>query len=146
MGLANREQQRVIAHLRTENQVLKEKFGKKRILLNDDQRRRLAVKGKQLRRKMLGQIATIVSPDSILRWYRKLIAAKWSYSQRRKRCCSCPRTSVGRHPVQEKMLRPIVAEVESARQREMWGVMVGFDWSRTVLERIQRQIASSTTS
>jgi peptidase E len=52
-GVVNQEQQRVIEYLRTENQVLREKLGKKRILLNDDQRRRLAVKGKLLGRKML---------------------------------------------------------------------------------------------
>ncbi|QDT89825.1 hypothetical protein Pan161_14580 [Gimesia algae] len=39
----NKQQQEVIEYLRTESQVLKEKLGKKRILLNDDQRRRLAV-------------------------------------------------------------------------------------------------------
>ena len=44
-GLVNRQQQELIEYLRTENQVLIEKLGKKRILLNDDQRRRLAVKG-----------------------------------------------------------------------------------------------------
>jgi hypothetical protein len=37
-GWMNREQRDVIEYLRTENAVLKEKFGKKRILLNDDQR------------------------------------------------------------------------------------------------------------
>jgi hypothetical protein len=42
----NRQQQQVIEYLRTENQVLREKLGKRRILLDDDQRRRLAVKGK----------------------------------------------------------------------------------------------------
>lgn len=82
--MVNEEQQRIIEYLRTENQVLKEKIGKKRILLNDDQRRRLAVKGKLLGRKTLTQIATIVSPGSILRWHRELIAAKWDYSQQRK--------------------------------------------------------------
>ena len=51
-GWINRQQQEVIEYLRTENQVLKEKLGKKRILLNDDQRRRLAVKGKILGRKV----------------------------------------------------------------------------------------------
>lgn len=40
----NRQQQEVIECLRTENAVLKDKLGKKRILLNDDQRRRLAEK------------------------------------------------------------------------------------------------------
>jgi len=83
-GWVNRQQQEVIDYLRTENQVLKEKLGKKRILLTDDQRRRLAVKGKILGRKLLQQIATIVTPDTILRWHRQLIAAKWDYSRRRK--------------------------------------------------------------
>ena len=50
-GLVNRQQQELIEYLRTENQVLKEKLGKKRILLTDDQRLRLAVKGKLLGRK-----------------------------------------------------------------------------------------------
>jgi putative transposase len=47
----NDEQRQVIEYLRTENQVLKEKLGKKRIMLDEDQRRRLAVKGKVLGRK-----------------------------------------------------------------------------------------------
>ena len=47
-GWVNRQQQDAIAYLRTENRILREKLGKKRILLNDDQRRRLAVKGKIL--------------------------------------------------------------------------------------------------
>jgi hypothetical protein len=75
-GVVHQEQQRVIEYLRTENQVLREKLGKKRVLLNDDQRRHLAVKGKVLGRKALGSVATIVTPDSILRWHRKLVAAE----------------------------------------------------------------------
>jgi putative transposase len=81
-GWINRHQQEVIEYLRTENQVLKEKLGKKRILLNDDQRRRLAIKGKVLGRKALQEIATIVTPDTILRWHRELVAREWDYSAR----------------------------------------------------------------
>jgi len=55
-GLVNRSQQDAIDYLFTENRVLRQKLGKKRILLNDDQRRRLAVKGKILGRKMLEQL------------------------------------------------------------------------------------------
>ena len=53
-------------------------------MLNDDQRRRLAVKGKVLGREALSNIATIVTPDTIMRWHRTLVAAKWDYTDRRK--------------------------------------------------------------
>jgi hypothetical protein len=82
-GWVNRQQQATIEYLRTENQVLNEAHGKKRIRFTDDQRRRLAVKGKTLRRKVLGEIATIVTPDTILRWHRQLVAQEWDYSHRR---------------------------------------------------------------
>ena len=71
-GWINRHQQDVVEYLRTENAVLKGKLGKKRILLSDDQRRRLAVKGRILSRKALEEIATIVTPATILRWHREL--------------------------------------------------------------------------
>ena len=72
-GWINQQQQEAIEYLRTKNQVLKETHGKKRIMLNDDQRRRLAVKGKVLGRKLLEQMATIVTPDTLaaLRFLRK---------------------------------------------------------------------------
>ncbi len=73
-GWINRQQQEVIEYLRTENQVLKEKFGKKRILLNNDQRRRLAVKGKILGRKRLEEVGTLFTPDTISRWHWILVA------------------------------------------------------------------------
>ena len=76
----NRQQQEVIEYLRTENQVLKEKLGKKRILLNDDQRRRLAVKGKILGRKRLQEVGTLFTPDTIWRWHRILVTKKWDLS------------------------------------------------------------------
>ena len=79
-GCINHQEQDAIEYLRAENRVLRGKLGKKRILLNDDQRRLLAVKGKILGRKMLEQIATIVTPDTILRWHRELVTAKWDYS------------------------------------------------------------------
>ena len=69
-GWATRQQQEVIEYLLTENQVLKEKLGKKRILLNDDQRRQLGVKGKVLGRKLLEEFGTLFTPDTILRWHR----------------------------------------------------------------------------
>ena len=61
-GWINRRQQDALGYLITENQILREKRGKKRILLNDCQRRRLAIKGKILGRKVLGQEVRIFSP------------------------------------------------------------------------------------
>ena len=84
-GWMNRQQQEVIEYLRTENQVLKEKLGKKRILLNDDQRRRLGAKGKVLGRKLLEEFGTLFTPDTILRWHRQLVAKKWDYSDRQEK-------------------------------------------------------------
>ena len=66
-GWVNRQQAEVIEYLRTENKVLKEKLGPGRILLTDDQRRRLAVKGKVLGRKRLEEVGTLFTPDTILR-------------------------------------------------------------------------------
>ncbi|TWU28014.1 DDE-type integrase/transposase/recombinase [Novipirellula artificiosorum] len=88
----NRQQQEVIEYLRTENAVFKEKFGKKRILLTDDQRRRLAVKGKVLGRKTLEQFGTLFTPETILHWHRQLVANKWDYSDRKKKKHGRPRT------------------------------------------------------
>jgi hypothetical protein len=57
-GWVNRQQQQVIEYLRTENRALKEKLGKRRIPLHNEQRRRLAVKGKVPGRKVLEEIGT----------------------------------------------------------------------------------------
>ena len=82
-GWVNRQQQNVIDYLVAENRVLREQLGDRRLHLNDDQRRRLAVKGKALGRKVLGEVACIVTPDTILRWYRKLVARKYDGSAKR---------------------------------------------------------------
>ena len=81
----NREQQARIEYLKTEVAVMKEQIGKKRFLLSDDQRRRLAVKGKTIGRKALDEVGSLFMPDTILRWHRQLIARKWDYSDRRER-------------------------------------------------------------
>ena len=110
-GWMCRRQQEVIDYLRTENTVLRERLGKKRILLNDDQRRRLAVKGKILGRKRLREIGSLFTPDTILGWHRKLIAKKWDYSDRRQ-----PR--LGRPPVADE-IRELVLRL--ARENPRWG-------------------------
>ncbi len=83
-GWMSRQQQQVIEYLREENRVLREKLGKNRVLLNDDQRRRLAGKAKVLGRRVLAEVCTIVTPDTVLRWHRRLIALKYDGSDKRR--------------------------------------------------------------
>jgi transposase InsO family protein len=73
----------VIEYLREENRVLKARLHNQRLRLTDDERRRLAALGAPLGRRLLAQVATIVTPDTILRWHRQLIARKWTYPKRR---------------------------------------------------------------
>ena len=79
----NQRQLQAIEYLREENRVLREQLGERRLRLNDDQRRRLAVKAKGMGRKLLGEVATIVTPETLLRWHRNLIAQKYDGSGRR---------------------------------------------------------------
>ena len=83
-GCVHSEQQKIIEFYRAELEAVMKAQGKKRFLLTDDQRRLLAVKGKSLGRKTLLELTTIVTPDTILRWHRTLVAEKWNYSERRK--------------------------------------------------------------
>ena len=80
-GWLNHQQQEVIAYLVEENRTLQAQLGGRRPRLTDEQRRRLAVRGQRLGRHVLRQVATIVTPDTILRWHRQLIAGKWTYAR-----------------------------------------------------------------
>ena len=108
-GWINRQQQDVITYIQEENRILKSKLKGKRIRFTDDERRRLAVKGKILGRKVLRQLASIVTPDTILAWHRRLIAQKWDYSERRR---------PGRPRVAEKIAE---LTVRMAKENPSWG-------------------------
>ena len=73
-GWVTRNQAQVNDYLVEENRVLKEQLGGRRLRLTDTQRSRLAAKGKILGRRLLAKVATIVTPDTILAWHRRLIA------------------------------------------------------------------------
>jgi transposase InsO family protein len=130
-GWINRHQQDVLEYLRAENQVLKQKLGKKRILLSDDQRRRLAIKGKILGRKALQEIPTIFTPDTILRWHRELVARKWDYSERRQK--------LGRPPVSQEIIELLL---RMARENPTWG----YDRLQGALANLGHRISDSTVA
>src|SRR5262245_13095258 len=82
-GWMSRHQQRTIEYLGEENRVLREQLGDRRLRFNDDQRRRLADKAKGLGRELLTEVATLVTPDTLLAWHRRLIAQKYDGSDNR---------------------------------------------------------------
>ena len=83
-GWMNQEQQHAIAYLREENRILRVHLGPRRLRFTDEQRRSLAAKARLLGRKVLADIATVVTPDTLLRWHRKLIANKYDGSAGRR--------------------------------------------------------------
>ena len=108
-GWVNQHQQDVIDYLREENRVLREQLGGKRLRLNDDQRRRLAARAKKLGRKVLGEVASLVTPDTLLTWHRRLIARKYDGSSKR---------GPGRPPLAAKIKRLIA---RMATENRCWG-------------------------
>jgi putative transposase len=84
-GWIHRHQQHVITYLKEENRVLKSKLSGGRLRLSDNERRKLAALANPLGRKQLKDTATIATPDTLLRWYKRLIADKFDGSKKRKR-------------------------------------------------------------
>ena len=131
-GWVNRHQEDVIDYLREENRVLREQLGPRPLRLTDAQRRRLAVRGQKLGRRMLAQGAGIVTPDTILRWYRRLIARKDDGRARRRR---------GR-PITPREVADLV--VRMAVEHPPWGYTrirgalanLGHDIARNTVKRI----------
>jgi putative transposase len=125
-------QARMIEYQRAENAALLERLGKHRLRLTDGERRRLAKLGKALGRKALQQVATIAAPDTILRWYRELVAARYDGSK--KRGPGLPRKAA-------EIVRVLL---EMATQNTGWGYTrlrdalnnVGYKIGRTRVQRI----------
>ena len=108
-GWMNQQQRDVIDYLQEENRVLREQLGPRRLRFTDDQRRRLAAKARTLGRRLLRDVATIVTPDTLLAWHRALIAKKYDGSTRR---------GPGRPPVMAE-IRALI--VRMATDNRDWG-------------------------
>jgi hypothetical protein len=131
-GWVNRSQQDVIEYLKEENRVLREHLGGKRLRFTDRQRRRLARKARSIDRKRLFEIGTVVTPDTLLRWYRKLITRKYDGSKHRK--AGRPRAA---REIEELIVR-------MARDNPRWGYTrirgalynLGYEVARNTIKRI----------
>src|SRR5512134_1960797 len=108
-GWVHRHQLIVIEFLLAENRMLKERLRGKRIRFTDEERALLARKAKAVGRKALLELDTIVSPDTLMRWHRRLVAEKWSFSKRR---------SPGRPGIMREISKLIV---RMASENPSWG-------------------------
>ena len=131
-GWVNERQQQIIEFQNAQIEALLQKLGKKRILLTDDQRRILAVKGKALGRKALRELTTIVTPDTILRWHRDLVTKKWDYADRRKKRPGRPR------------IRQVIVDLilQFARENPTWG----YDRIQGALANVGYRISDTTVA
>jgi putative transposase len=131
-GFIQRSQEDVIEYLREENRVLREQLGGRRLRLTDDQRRRLAVRAQALGRAALNGLACIVTPDTLLAWYRRLVAAKYNGATMR---------GPGRPPSSEELAKLVV---RMAKENPGWGYTrirwalanLGHDVGRNTIKRI----------
>jgi putative transposase len=109
-GWLQRHQQQVITYLMAENRVLKAQLGSRRLRLSDTERRRLAALAHPLGRQRLMEVATIATPDTLLRWYKRLIAQKFDGSTKRRQ--------VGRPRVAEEVEQLVI---RMAEENPSWG-------------------------
>jgi len=84
-GWLDHRERAALAYLIEENRVLRRQVGQRRLRFSDGDRRRLAIRAHRLGRQGLRDLATIVTPDTLLRWHRQLVARKWTYSGKRTR-------------------------------------------------------------
>jgi electron transfer flavoprotein alpha subunit len=81
-GWLERRERDAIAYLIEENRLLRRQLDGRRLRLTDADRRRLAALAHRLGRRVLRDVATVATPDTLLRWYRQLIARKWTAARR----------------------------------------------------------------
>jgi transposase InsO family protein len=134
-GWMNQRQQQAIDYLREENRVLREQLGDRRVRFNDDQRRRLAVRAKGLGRKLLAEVASLVTPDTLLAWHRELIAQKYDEHDERR---------LGRPRTQEQFENLVIRMAEETRTwgyRRIQGAIahLGYTVARSTIADILRR-------
>jgi len=81
-GWLERRERDAIAYLIEENRLLRRQLGDRRLRLTDADRRQLAALAHRLGRRLLRDVATVATPDTLLRWHRQLIARKWTAARR----------------------------------------------------------------
>jgi putative transposase len=108
IGWLHRQERDVLRYLLEENRVLRRQLQGRRLQLSENDRRRLAARAYRLGRRRLREITTIVTPDTLLRSHRQLVARKWTYA----------RSHPGRREVLAEIRRLMV---RMAEENPTWG-------------------------
>jgi transposase InsO family protein len=125
-GWLDRREREAVAYLIEENRFLRRQLGTRRLRLTDDDRRLLAARAYRVGGRALRAIATIVTPDTLLRWHRQLVARKWTYK----------RTS-GRRGVLMEIRRLVI---RMATENPAWG----YTRIQGALKNVGHQVGRST--
>jgi transposase InsO family protein len=128
-GWLDRREREAFANLIEENRLLRKQLGGRRLRFTDDDRRRLAMRAHRLGRKALRDLATIVTPDTLLRWHRQLVARKWTHTRKQS----------GRRGVLAQ-IRQLV--VRMAEENPTWGYMR----IQGALKNLGHQVGRSTVA
>jgi putative transposase len=96
-------------YLVMENRILRHQVTG-RVRLRDGERKALAEIGKKLGKQALEEVASLVKPDTILAWYRQLIAQKFDGSPQRK--------ALGRPKIDQELEAFVV---RMAQENRRWG-------------------------
>ena len=132
----NRHQLGVIEYLRAEIAVLREHVPHRRMELMQTQRLKLAHAGHSVGRAGLRDHATLATPDTVLRWYRELVARKYDGSAKRR---------LGRPPVAGELRQRVLM---LASDNPTWGytrllgnlTALGIHVSRSTIRRILLEV------
>ena len=117
-----------IEYLVAENRILRDQL-QERLQLTDAERRTLAEIGKKLSKQALAEVASIVKPDTILAWHRKLVAQKFDGSKERQ--------SLGRPRVDPEVEELVL---RMARENRSWG----YDRIQGALKHLGYSISDQT--
>jgi len=127
-GMVNQRQQQHIEFQNAQIKTLRKQLGRKRLLLDGDQRRLLAVKGHAIGRKGLGKLTTSFTPDTILRWHRELVARTFDSSDKRK-------------PGRSRIRQVVVDAIVRFARENPFG---GYDRIQEALKNLKYHISDST--
>jgi hypothetical protein len=98
-------------------------------LVTEADRRRLARRGARFGRRLLREVATLVTPDTILRWHRRFMAKKWT----------CARRRPGRPGIRNEIRRLIV---RMATENPTWG----YSRIQGALKNVGHRVTRSTVA